>query len=149
MSTMGKFAKRTLLCTVAATLLGATGAAFAQTKSVAVLAIVEHPALDAIRDGARDELKAEGYEVGKNLKWEYQSAQGNVGTAAQIARKFVGDKPDAIIGIATPTAQAVAAATKTVPLVYSGVTDPVAAQLVKSWEPSGTNVTGVSDRLPL
>ncbi len=149
MSTMGKFAKRTLLCTAAATLLGATGAAFAQTKSVAVLAIVEHPALDAIRDGARDELKAEGYEVGKNLKWEYQSAQGNVGTAAQIARKFVGDKPDAIIGIATPTAQAVAAATKTVPLVYSGVTDPVAAQLVKSWEPSGTNVTGVSDRLPL
>ena len=122
MSTMGKFAKRTLLCAVAATLLGATGAAFAQTKSVAVLAIVEHPALDAIRDGARDELKAEGYEVGKNLKWEYQSAQGNVGTAAQIARKFVGDKPDAIIGIATPTAQAVAAATKTVPLVYSGVT---------------------------
>ncbi|MBN4664743.1 ABC transporter substrate-binding protein [Pandoraea nosoerga] len=150
MSTMGKYAKRTLLCAVAATLLGTTGAAFAQdTKSVSVLAIVEHPALDAIRDGARDELKAEGYEVGKNLKWEYQSAQGNVGTAAQIARKFVGDKPDAIIGIATPTAQAVAAATKSVPLVYSGVTDPVAAQLVKSWEPSGTNVTGVSDKLPL
>ena len=150
MSTMGKNAKRTLLCAVAATLLGTTGAAFAQdTKSVAVVAIVEHPALDAIRDGARDELKAEGYEVGKNLKWEYQSAQGNTGTAAQIARKFVGDKPDAIIGIATPTAQAVAAATKTVPLVYSGVTDPVAAQLVKSWDASGTNVTGVSDKLPL
>lgn len=150
MSTMGKFAKRTLLCAVTATMLGATGAAFAQdSKSVAVLAIVEHPALDAIRDGARDELKAEGYEVGKNLKWEYQSAQGNVSTAAQIARKFVGDKPDAIIGIATPTAQAVAAATKTVPLVYSGVTDPVAAQLVKSWDASGTNVTGVSDKLPL
>nr|WP_246182559.1 ABC transporter substrate-binding protein [Pandoraea pneumonica] len=131
-------------------MLGATGAAFAQdTKSVAVLAIVEHPALDAIRDGARDELKAEGYEVGKNLKWEYQSAQSNVSTAAQIARKFVGDKPDAIIGIATPTAQAVVAATKTVPLVYSGVTDPVAAQLVKSWDASGTNVTGVSDKLPL
>ncbi|VVD97484.1 ABC transporter substrate-binding protein [Pandoraea pneumonica] len=150
MSTMGKFAKRTLLCAVTATMLGATGAAFAQdTKSVAVLAIVEHPALDAIRDGARDELKAEGYEVGKNLKWEYQSAQSNVSTAAQIARKFVGDKPDAIIGIATPTAQAVVAATKTVPLVYSGVTDPVAAQLVKSWDASGTNVTGVSDKLPL
>jgi putative ABC transport system substrate-binding protein len=150
MSTMGKIAKRTLLCAVAATLVGTTGAAFAQdTKTVSVVAIVEHPALDAIRDGARDELKAEGYEVGKNLKWEYQSAQGNVGTAAQIARKFVGDKPDAIIGIATPTAQAVAAATKNVPLVYSGVTDPVAAQLVKSWDPSGTNVTGVSDKLPL
>ncbi|GAB3630362.1 ABC transporter substrate-binding protein [Pandoraea terrae] len=149
MSTIGKQASRTLLCALAATLLGTTGAAFAQSKSVSVLAIVEHPALDAIRDGARDELKAEGFEAGKNLKWEYQSAQGNVGTAAQIARKFVGDKPDAIIGIATPTAQAVASATKSVPLVYSGVTDPVAAQLVKGWGPSGTNVTGVSDKLPL
>jgi len=149
MSTIGKHASRTLLCALAATLLGTSGVAFAQNKSVAVLAIVEHPALDAIRDGARDELKAEGFEPGKNLKWEYQSAQGNVGTAAQIARKFVGDKPDAIIGIATPTSQAVAAATKTVPLVYSGVTDPVAAQLVKGWGASGTNVTGVSDKLPL
>jgi putative ABC transport system substrate-binding protein len=49
----------------------------------------------------KDELKEEGFEAGKNLKWEYQSAQGNTGTAAQIARKFVGDKPDAIVAIAT------------------------------------------------
>jgi putative ABC transport system substrate-binding protein len=123
--------------------------AWAQDKSVAVLAIVEHPALDSVRDGVRDELKEAGYEAGKNLRWQYQSAQGNVGTAAQIARQFVGNKPDAIVGIATPTAQAVVAATKTVPVVYSAVTDPVAAQLVKSFEPSGTNVTGVSDVLAL
>lgn len=123
--------------------------AWAQDKSVSVLAIVEHPALDSVRDGVRDELKEAGYEAGKNLRWQYQSAQGNVGTAAQIARQFVGNKPDAIVGIATPTAQAVVAATKTVPVVYSAVTDPVAAQLVKSFEPSGTNVTGVSDVLAL
>lgn len=123
------------------------GAASAQT--VKVLSIVEHPALDAIRDGVRAELKSAGYDADKNLKWEYQSAQGNTGTAAQIARKFVGDRPEVIVAIATPSAQAVVAATKSVPVVYTGVTDPVAAQLVKGWGASGTNVTGVSDQLPL
>jgi len=125
------------------------GAAAVHAQTVKVLSIVDHPALDAIRDGVKEELKAAGYDADKNLKWEFQSAQGNTGTAAQIARKFVGDNPNAIVAIATPSAQAVVAATKSVPVVYSGVTDPVAAQLVKSWTPSGTNVTGVSDKLPL
>lgn len=143
-----KAATQTLIgSAVALSLL--SGVAHAQTATVEVLSIVEHPALDAIRDGVRDELKAAGYDAGKNLKWEYQSAQGNTGTAAQIARKFIGDNPSAIVAIATPSAQAVVAATKTVPVVYSGVTDPVAAQLVKTWGPTGTNVTGVSDKLPL
>ncbi|KVD84027.1 ABC transporter substrate-binding protein [Burkholderia stagnalis] len=138
------FAIRSITAGVAA--LALAGAAHAQT--VKVLSIVDHPALDAIRDGVRAELKAEGYGDDK-LKWEYQSAQGNTGTAAQIARKFIGDKPDVIVAIATPAAQAVVASTKSVPVVYSGVTDPVAAQLVKGWGPTGTNVTGVSDKLPL
>ena len=129
--------------------VAAIAPASAQTKSVAVTAIVEHPALDSVRDGAKDALKAAGFEEGKNLKWEYQSAQGNTGTAAQIARKFIGDNPDVIIAIATPSAQAVVAATKTVPVVFSAVTDPVAAKLVPSWEPSHTNVTGVSDLLAM
>lgn len=125
------------------------GASAAEEKSVAVTAIVEHPALDAARDGVLDALKQAGYEPGKNLKWQYQSAQSNNGTAAQIARKFVGDQPDAIVGIATPSAQALVAATKSVPVVFTAVTDPVGAQLTPSWEASGTNVTGVSDVLAL
>lgn len=129
--------------------MAAIAPASAQEKSVAVTAIVEHPALDAVRDGVKAALKDAGYEEGKNLKWQYQSAQGNTGTAAQIARKFVGDNPDAIVAIATPSAQAVVAATKTVPVVFSAVTDPVAAKLVSNWEPSHTNVTGVSDLLAL
>ena len=123
--------------------------AHAQQKSVAVTAIVEHPALDAVRDGVQAALNDAGFEAGKNLKWQYQSAQGNTGTAAQIARKFIGDKPDAIVAIATPSAQAVIASTKNVPVVFSAVTDPVAAKLVPSWEASKTNVTGVSDMLAL
>ena len=122
------FAIRSITAGVAA--LALAGAVHAQT--VKVLSIVDHPALDAIRDGVRAELKAEGYGDDK-LKREYQSAQGNTGTAAQIARKFVGDQPDVIVAIATPAAQAVVASTKSVPVVYSGVTDPVAAQLVKGW----------------
>ena len=59
--------------------------------SVAVTAIVEHPALDAVRDGVKDALAAAGYKEGENLKFTYQSAQGNPATAAQIARQFAGD----------------------------------------------------------
>ena len=118
-------------------------------QSVAITSIVEHPALDAVRDGVKEALAEAGYTEEKGLKWQYQTAQGNTAIAAQIARKFVGDRPDAIVAIATPSAQAVVAATKDIPVVYSAVTDPVAAQLVPSMEPSGTNVTGVSDRLSL
>ncbi|TWG80428.1 putative ABC transport system substrate-binding protein [Cupriavidus gilardii J11] len=145
--TTNRTTTRTFLAAAAA--LSMCYGAAVQAQSVKVLSIVDHPALDAIRDGVRAELKSAGYDADKNLKWEYQSAQGNTGTAAQIARKFVGDQPDAIVAIATPSAQAVVAATKSVPVVYSGVTDPIAAQLVKGWGASGTNVTGVSDKLPL
>jgi putative tryptophan/tyrosine transport system substrate-binding protein len=136
---------------ICAALLAAllAGPAMAADKSVLVTAIVDHPALDAIRDGTRDELKAAGYEAGKNLKWEFQSAQGDAGTANQIARKFIGENPDVIVAIATPSAQSLVAATKTIPIVYSGVADPIAAQLVKDWKPSGTNVTGLSHMLDL
>lgn len=129
--------------------MSAASTALAQDKFVAITAIVEHPALDAVRDGVIKQLAKEGFTEGKNLKVKYQSAQGNTGTAAQIARQFIGEKPDAIVAIGTPSAQAVVAATKSIPVVFSAITDPIAAQLVKAKEPSGTNVTGVSDVLEL
>ncbi|WP_367426532.1 ABC transporter substrate-binding protein [Snodgrassella alvi] len=119
------------------------------TKKVAITAIVEHPALDAVRQGVIDELRAEGYEQGKNLQLDFQSAQGNTATAGQIAKKFAGNNPDVIVTIGTPSAQSMVAATRKIPIVFAAVTDPVAAKLVTSWEPSKTNVTGVSDELPL
>ncbi len=148
---MLKMTKKALLSISALTLtLSASVTTFAaETKSVAVTAIVEHPALDAVRDGVKDTLAQNGYEIGKNLKWQYQSAQGNTGTAAQIARKFIGDRPDVIVTIGTPSAQAAVAGTKRVPIVFSAVTDPVEAQLTPSWEASKTNVTGASDLLEL
>ncbi|WP_298016523.1 ABC transporter substrate-binding protein [uncultured Castellaniella sp.] len=133
----------------AAAVLGALASAPALAQSVAVTSIVEHPALDSVKDGVREALTKAGYTEAKGLKWQFQTAQGNTAIAAQIARKYVGDKPDVIVAIATPSAQAVVAATKTIPVVYSAVTDPVAAQLVPGWGPSGTNVTGVSDALSM
>ena len=102
----------------------------ADPVTVAVTAIVEHPALDAARDGIKAELQAAGYEDGKNLAFVYESAQGNPATAAQIARKLVGDAPDVIVPISTPSAQAVVGATKDIPVVFTAVTDPVGAKLV-------------------
>ena len=128
----------------------ASGAAApAEVKTVAITAIVEHPALDAVRKGVIEELAAQGYKEGENLKIDFQSAQGNTATAGQIAKKFAGDNPDVIVAIATPSAQSMVAATKTIPVVFAAVTDPVAAKLVPSWEASKTNVTGLSDELPL
>lgn len=121
----------------------------AEQATVAITQIVEHPALDSVREGVRDELKEHDYEQGVNLIWLYENAQGNSGTAAQIARKFVGEQPDVIVAIATPSAQTVAAAARNVPVVFSAVTDPVGAKLVKGLDEPGANITGVTDRLPM
>lgn len=125
------------------------GASVAGAQTVSVSSIVEHPALDSIRDGVKQALEEAGYTEANGLKWQFQTAQGNTAIASQIAKKFVGDNSDVIVAISTPSAQAAVAATKSIPIVYSAVTDPVAAQLVPSFDASGTNVTGMSDALAL
>lgn len=121
----------------------------AQDVTVAVTAIVEHPALDAARDGVKEALAEAGYKEGENLTFLYESAQGNPGTAAQIARQFIGEGPTVIVPISTPSAQAVVSATRDVPVVFTAVSDPVGAQLVKEMEKPGGNVTGISDMSPV
>lgn len=118
-------------------------------KYVAITAIVEHPALDNVRKGVEDKLKENGYIEGENLKLQFQSAQGSSANAAQIAKQFSASKPDVIVGIGTPSSQTLAATTKTIPIIFTAVTDPVAAKLTPSWDASKTNVTGVSDALSL
>jgi putative ABC transport system substrate-binding protein len=121
----------------------------AEEVTVAITAIVEHPALDAAREGVKAALAEAGYKEGENIKFLFESAQGNPGTAAQIARQFVGDEPTVIVPISTPSAQAVVAATRDIPVVFTAVSDPVGAQLVKSMEKPGGNVTGLSDMSPV
>lgn len=139
--------RRLLLAMAAAAAL--MGPACAAEVTVAVTAIVEHPALDAVRDGVKDALAAAGYKDGENLSFIYKSAQGNVATAAQIARQLAGESPDVIVPISTPSAQAVVAATHDIPVVFSAISDPVGAQLIKSMKHPGANVTGLSDMSPV
>ena len=121
----------------------------ADEVTVAVTAIVEHPALYAARDGVKEALAEAGFKEGENLKFVYESAQGNPGTAAQIARQFIGESPNVIVPISTPSAQAVVAATRDIPVVFTAVSDPLGAQLVKDMQKPGGNVTGLSDMSPV
>lgn len=127
-------------------LLSFSSAQSSPTK-ISILQLVEHPALDVTREGFLEELNKLGYREGENLILEFQSAQGNPTLAAQIAQKFMSDKPDVIVGIATIAAQAAMAATKDtdIPVVFSSVTDPIGAKLVTSLEAPGGHVTGVSN----
>nr|WP_321380570.1 ABC transporter substrate-binding protein [uncultured Vibrio sp.] len=134
---------------LSATAVLSSAGAIANTATVAVSQIVEHPALDAARQGLLDGLKAKGYEQGKNLEFDYKTAQGNPAIAVQIARQFVGESPDVLVGIATPSAQALVSATRSIPVVFTAVTDPVGAKLVKTMEQPGQNVTGLSDLSPV
>jgi len=121
----------------------------AEKALVAVTAIVEHPALDACRNGIRDALKAAGYAEGKNLTFVYESAKGSTDLATAIARKFVSDKASVIVAISTPSAQAAVAAAAAIPVVFAAVTDPLGAKLVRDMYAPGGNVTGVSDLAPV
>ena len=113
------------------------GAVSEKTYKIGIMQIISHPALDNARQGFEDAFK----EAGLKAEFDRQDAQGEVSTANVIANKFVSDKVDLIFSIATPTTQAAVNATSTIPVVFSAVTDPKSAGLLKE------NVTGSSDRV--
>ncbi|MCW5715331.1 MAG: ABC transporter substrate-binding protein [Bauldia sp.] len=123
--------------------------AMAQNITVGTTAIVEHPALDAVRDGVLAALEEEGFRNGQEIRFLYESAQGQPSIAAQIAAQFVGENVNVIVPIATPSAQAAVAATTTIPVVFAAVTDPLDAGLITDVAHPGGNVTGVSDLTPV
>jgi putative tryptophan/tyrosine transport system substrate-binding protein len=114
---------------------------------VAVIQIIEHPALNATRQGIYDELKTQGYNEKTNLTWTYQCAQGKPSMAAQISHRLVSNRPDVIVGIGTAAAQAAMQATRgtEIPVIFSSITDPLRAHLVKDLNHPQDNVTGVSN----
>ncbi|MDY5122961.1 MAG: ABC transporter substrate-binding protein [Treponema sp.] len=115
---------------------------------IGVIQLVEHSALDANYKGFVDGLAEAGYVDGKNIKIDYQNAQGEQANCVTIAEKLINDRDDLIFAIATPAAQAVANLTQKTPILISSVTDPESAKLVKSNKLPGTNVTGTSDLTP-
>lgn len=120
-----------------------------KTYTIGINQLVQHGALDAAKEGFVEGLKEKGYEEGKNIKFNYQNAQGDVSIAQTISQQFVNGKVDMIFAIATPAVQASYNATKDIPIVFTAVTDPVAAEVAKEWKSSGNNVTGTSDMVPM
>jgi putative tryptophan/tyrosine transport system substrate-binding protein len=112
---------------------------------VAVNQYVEHPNLDAVFDGFKVELDAWGEKHGTQVQYDHQVAGANPSAAQQIVRQQVAKNPRLILALATPSAQAAARATNSIPIVFGAITDPVSAGLVKSPERPDGNVTGTSD----
>jgi putative ABC transport system substrate-binding protein len=121
------------------------GAVLAKTFKIGVTVIVSHPALESDQKGFEKAIA----EAGLEAEYDYQNAQGDMANATTIAQKFKNDDLDLVHAIATPTSQAAVKVIKNHPIVYSSVTDPVDAGLVKTMGPSGTNVTGISDAWPI
>jgi len=111
---------------------------------IGISKIVQHVALDAIEQGIQDAITNEGIKA----EFDLQNANGDVNTAAQIANKFKSEKVDIAVGIATPTAVALANSIHDIPVVFATVTDPIGAGLVDSLKHGTNNVTGTSDAIP-
>ena len=122
-----------------------------KTYTIGISQFAEHGSLDNCREGFLEGLKEEGIEEGKNLTVSVKNAAADQGTAKQISDSFVSDKVDLICAIATPSAQAAynSAMDSEIPVVYTAVTDPVAAKLAKDDGTAVGNVTGTSDELPI
>ena len=115
------------------------------TKTVGLVQLVEHPALDAASRGIQDAVKARGLKV----TFDVQNAQADQSNLANIAQRFVSQEYPLIFAVATPAAQTMANAAKNTPIVATAVTDYEAAKLVINKDKPGTNVTGSSDLNPI
>ncbi|UQZ36354.1 sugar ABC transporter substrate-binding protein [Paenibacillus sp. PK3_47] len=117
--------------------------------TIAISQYVEHPSLDATREGFLAALKDAGIVEGENLKVDLQNAQADQANNLSIAQKIAGDKNDLVLAIATPSAQTVVQnVNKETPVLFAAVTDPLDAKLVTDLEHPGGNVTGASDTNP-
>ncbi|NLM28733.1 MAG: ABC transporter substrate-binding protein [Clostridiaceae bacterium] len=128
---------------------GSTGSTGKEAYSIGIIQLVEHVALDSAREGFINALKDNGYVDGQNVTIDIQNAQGDQSNLSTISDRFVSNKVDLILGIATPAVQAIAGKTTEIPILGTAVTDYVVAKLVDSNEAPGGNVSGTTDMNPV
>lgn len=116
---------------------------------IGVLQLMEHDALDNARNGFIDALAEGGYVDGEKIVIDVQNAQGDQSNLKTMSQKFVNDKEDLILAIATPAAQSIAAETQEIPILATAITDYPEAGLVESNEAPNVNLSGTSDRTPV
>lgn len=142
--TMGMFTG----CGSTASQSSANGTASNDMVTVGIAQFAPHASLDNCVTGFKEGMAAAGYVEGQNVKYDFQNAQADMANANQIAQSMVANNYDLICGVATPMAQACYnAAAGAIPVIYTAVTDPVAAQLAKEDGTSAGNTTGTSDKL--
>lgn len=117
--------------------------------TVGIIQYAEHIALDSAREGFIDSLKDNGYIEGENIIYDLQNAQGDQSNLSTISDRFIGNKVDMVLAIATRAAQAIAGKTTEIPILATAITDFEDARLVDSNEAPGKNVTGTSDMNPI
>lgn len=120
-----------------------------RVPKVGVLTLMHHPALDQIYKGYVDELAKEGYHNGKNIKIEYENANGDQSNLKTMANTLTNNNPTVLFGITTPAAQALANSTTKTPIILGGVSNPQGAGLVKNNQHPGGNISGVSNLAPV
>jgi putative ABC transport system substrate-binding protein len=94
--------------------------------------------VDAFEQG----LKREGWSLGQNLRIEYRYAEADSARMQALAKELVGLKPDCILGQSTPVTAALMQATRTIPIVFVAVSDPIGSGFVASMARPTGNVTG-------
>lgn len=148
---MKKFISLALCAALILVTLTACGTA-SKTKSSYTIGLcnyVNDASLNQIVENIQSRLTEIGEEKGVTFDVKYQNCNADSNVLNQIVSNFIADDVDLMIGVATPVAMAMQNATegKNLPVVFSAVTDPVSAELVKSLEAPGANITGTSDYL--
>lgn len=118
------------------------------TYEIGILQQLEHPALDAATEGFQDALSDLLGE--ENVRFDVQNAQGEQANCSSIATTFVSNNYDLILANATTALQCASAATSTIPILGTSITDYATALDIDNWTgATGTNVSGTSDLAPL
>ena len=148
---MKKFISLALCAVLILATLTACGTA-SKTKNTYTIGLcnyVNDASLNQIVENIQSQLAAIGKEKGVTFDVKYQNCNADNNVLNQIVSNFIADDVDLMVGVATPVAMAMQNATegKNLPVVFSAVTDPVGAELVKSLEAPGANITGTSDYL--
>ncbi len=118
--------------------------------NVGIAQFAEHASLDNCVKGFKEGMAEAGFVEGENVTYDLQNAQADMSIGNQIAQNMVSNGNDLICAVATPMAQAAFnAAEGKIPVIYTAVTDPVAAQLAKEDGTSAGNTTGTSDKLAI
>ncbi|MEI7615575.1 MAG: ABC transporter substrate-binding protein [Actinomycetota bacterium] len=138
-----------LALALALAMAGCTAQTAKSNAKIGIIQYVEHVALDSARDGFIKALSDKGYVDGKNIAIDLQNAQADQSNLSTISDRFVSNKVDLVLAIATPAAQSIAGKTTTIPILATAITDFVSAKLVNSNEAPGGNVSGTTDMNPI